>query len=90
MSQQILTIESTSLEERAVPCFDPACGCMAIGEPEFATLEGDRGQLFIRCDGCGRPVWLIGHKDPVDVKPKDELLKTRKEKPDGSTDNNQE
>lgn len=48
--------------------------------PIFARLPGGKGHLFIRCESCGRRIWLIGKDERLnDVKTLEELNERWKE-----------
>lgn len=84
--EEIHHIQPTQLPEQAVVCpylikqpfnntvrWTP-CDCMAIGAPQYAELEDNKGLLFIPCDGCGHSVWLVDLDKPLTPRTLEELL----------------
>ena len=63
LREQVKSSKPTNLEEQFLCCPDPACNCMAIGQPEWFEIEKDKGLLGIKCDGCEKIVWCLEHKE---------------------------
>jgi hypothetical protein len=89
MSKNMTSVEETDLPEITVACHDHRCDCMTAGKPQFAKLDGDKGQLFILCAehktkynktlGCNKPIWLIGYKESAVPVTKEEAIRKFKE-----------
>lgn len=77
ISESIKSTLPTDLPEEATTCYDPKCANTVIGKPEYAELENGKGLLFITCETCGEPVWLISHKENPTPKTLEELIKNR-------------
>ncbi len=74
LNEGILSVEETGLSEVSVACKSPKCQQMAIGCPQFANLESNKGHLFVECE-CGHKNWLIGYKESgSDIKSKEEAI----------------
>jgi len=72
LTDAIVSTHKTNLQEVSVVCPHPNCERMAIGYPQFANLEDQKGHLFVDCD-CGRKVWLIDQKESgSDIKTQEE------------------
>jgi len=72
LREQVKSSQTTNLPELYLACSDPECNCMAIGHPEWFEIEDKEGLLGIKCDGCGKIVWHLEHKEIPKLKTYDQ------------------
>jgi hypothetical protein len=60
---QVKSSKNTKMQDVALVCPDPKCNCMAIGQPVWYELEDNCGLLGVPCDGCGKVIWMLDHKE---------------------------